>query len=130
MSKFLAYPENLSRVRWLFSALELSALLAALEIWAVTDHIYWRYVWSDTGMHFLGGLIAGTIAVGIFVRFRPLFFILVVAVIAIGWEVLEYSLGVPRKANFAFDTSLDLFMDALGAVVIYVIARKTLWRSK
>ena len=80
-------------------------------------------------MHFLGGLLAGTIAVATVLRHRPALFALVVALISVFWEIFEYHLGLPHKANFAFDTSVDLVMDAVGALTIYIIARMTLWRS-
>ncbi|MBU6323586.1 MAG: hypothetical protein KGI41_03795 [Patescibacteria group bacterium] len=125
---FLNAPRDPSRLRWLFAALSLAALLAGLEGWAVADHLYWRYVWSDTVMHFLGGMMSGSLAVGLLRTFRPLRFILVVAVIAFGWEAYEIAIGTPHALNYAFDTSLDLLMDALGALLIYAIARRTIWR--
>lgn len=125
---FFNAPKNPARLAWLFAALALSALLASLEAWAVTDHLYWRYVWSDTVMHFIGGAMAGALAVGALARKRPAPFVLVVAVIAFGWEYYEIAIGTPHAKNYAFDTSLDLLMDALGAILAYAAARQTIWR--
>ncbi len=127
--RFFSAPAERARLVWLFAALALAALLASLEGWAITDHLYWRYVWSDTAMHFLGGAMAGALAAGLLLRFRPISYALTVVAISFGWELFELWIGTPRGANFAFDSSLDLLMDALGAIAVYGIARKTLWRS-
>lgn len=116
------------RLRWLLFTLALATLLGTLEVWALADHLYWRYVWSDTLMHFLGGATIASFAVAIVHAFRPAWFIVLVTAMAVGWEVFEYSIGAPHKSNFAFDTSLDLLMDAFGAVVVYAVARRTIWR--
>jgi hypothetical protein len=118
-----------TRLHFLLSALALSALLAVLNQVAITEHLYWKYVWFDVPMHFLGGLVLGLFAVGLLGKFRPLLFIGFVLVLSVLWEVLEYYFGVPREANYAFDTALDLLMDALGALVAYALARFSLWRE-
>ncbi len=119
-----------SRLRWLLAALVAALIIAALEQWAVADFLYWRYVWFDVPMHFLGGL---TIALSLVAlsgsRFRPYAFITCMVLVAVGWEVFEVIIGSPQKANYVLDTSLDLLMDTLGASLIYLIARYSVWRS-
>ena len=49
--------------------------------------------------------------------------ILAAMVIGVAWEVFEIFAGIPREANFAFDTSLDLTMDFIGALAGFALAR-------
>lgn len=114
---------------WLVAALILSAALSSLHIWGLTDFLYWRYMWYDVMMHFLGGLALGTFIVGFFNTRKPLLFIVAGAALLIGWEVFEYVFGAPKEDNYAFDTALDFLMGTLGLCVAYVVARYTLWRS-
>ncbi len=117
------------RLRWFITALVLSALLACMEVYALTNYLFWRYVWFDVPMHFLGGATVGVFLVGLLLHFRPRLYLLGVVLVSLGWEVFEYLSGFPRESNFVFDTTLDLLMDALGATLVYVVARFTLWRS-
>lgn len=117
------------RLPWLFAALILAALLATLQHWALREYLYWQYPWFDTPMHFLGGLTAGTFIVGLLRKKRAQLFLLGMVLVAVGWEVFEFSIGIPREANFVFDTSLDLLMDTVGMATVYLVARYTLWHS-
>lgn len=117
------------RFAWFLAALLLSLALALLQQWAVADYLYWRYEWFDIIMHFLGGLAIAAILVALLTKFRPASFVLLLAVVFLGWEVFEYVFGIPRETNYLFDTSLDLLMDSLGALLVYIVARFTLWRS-
>lgn len=117
------------RTAWFVAALITSAVVAGLQQWALADFLYWRYEWFDLLMHFLGGLTIGCLTVAFLMRFRPIVFLVVLVGVAIGWEVFEALIGTPREANYFFDTSLDLLMDACGASVAYVLARFTIWRS-
>ncbi len=114
---------------WLYGALVLSIIVATLQQWAMTDFLYWRYEWFDVMMHFLGGLTIGVLLVALLRKFRPFTFIILFILVAVGWEVFEYMFGVPHKANYVFDTSLDFVMDVLGATAAYVAARYSVWRS-
>lgn len=118
------------RIWWLSFTLILSAALAMLAHLAVANYLYWRYPWFDLPMHYLGGMMLGTLLVSILMHFRPRFYMIGVAGVAVGWEIFEYTLGFPRESNYVFDTSLDLLMDTLGATTIYIIARFSTWRSK
>jgi hypothetical protein len=62
--------------------------------------------------------------VGRDIRFIPLLF--VVMVIGIGWEVFESMAGIPKEANFVFDSTLDLISDFAGGTVGYILARRLL----
>ncbi len=117
------------RLWWLVAALLLCGLLAHLQWWAVENFIYWKHVWFDVFMHFLGGLSLGVLFVGFLHKKCITLFVILLVVAFIGWEVFEYVFGVPREANYAFDTSVDLFMDTLGAVVSYAVARLTIWKT-
>lgn len=117
------------RTRWLVAALLLCTVLAALEWWAVENFIFWKYVWFDLPMHFLGGLALGVLAVGIINTRNVRYFILSLLLAFVGWEVFEYVFGVPREANYAFDTSIDIVMDTLGALVAYTVAARTIWKK-
>lgn len=118
------------RILWLSVAFILSSILAILQYFAVYNYLYWRFVWFDVPMHFLGGATIAAFLVALLMHFRPRLFVVGVVIISLGWEGFELLSGFPRESNFVFDTSLDLLMDALGAIVVYVIARKTVWRSK
>lgn len=116
------------RSRWLFAAFVFCAALAALQLWAVEHFLYWIYPWFDVPMHFLGGVSIATFLVALLLHRRPRIFSVLFALALIAWEVFEYVFGIPREANYLFDTALDFLMGALGGILIYVIARMTLWR--
>lgn len=116
------------RSYWLFAALVLSGILASANAIAMSTYLYWRYVWFDVPMHFLGGVTIAVFLIGFLFRFRPRLFVVLFALIAVGWEVFEYCFGIPREANYVFDTAVDLLMDTLGAVLVYGIARLSVWR--
>ena len=80
-------------------------------------------------IHFFGGLTIGVFVAAFLNAWRPFLFIFLVAGALIGWEVFEYLFGIPREANYAFDTALDVLMGTLGAIAVYMYARVSLWRS-
>lgn len=117
------------RLTWLSAALILSAGLAVLHYYALADFLYWRYVWLDVPVHFLGGLALAMLVIGVLRNFHPRTFVLSMAGVLIGWELFELVIQTTREANFVFDTALDVLMGTLGALVAYTLARFTLWRS-
>lgn len=117
------------RSRWLLAALILSAALAALHIWAMVDFLYWRHIWFDIPMHYLGGLTSAVFVIGFLLHKRPWITAALLLAIFIGWEVFEFVFGLPRESNYAFDTVIDLVMDTLGAASAYLVAKKTLWKK-
>ncbi len=117
------------RLIWLLAALVLAGALAYLQSEALANLWYWHYPWFDTLMHFLGGLAVATLGIALLRKKRALIFLGGMLAIAVGWELFELGINAEREANFAFDTSLDLLMDALGMTVAYITARFTIWHS-
>ncbi|MES2668776.1 MAG: hypothetical protein V4644_03765 [Patescibacteria group bacterium] len=117
------------RLYWLLATLVFAALLAYLQYMALANLWYWYYPWFDTLMHFLGGITVASFGIALLAKKRALIFLAGMLAIAVGWELFELTINAQREMNFAFDTSLDLLMDALGMSLAYVTARFTLWRS-
>ena len=115
------------RIWWLVLALVLSVLLFTANYIAMVDYLYWRFVWIDVPIHFFGGLTIGVFVAAFLNAWRPqiLHFSLRVPLLM---ELFEYFFGIP-EANYVFDTALDVLMGTLGAVVVYLYARISLWRS-
>lgn len=117
-------------LRLVFFLVTLSTL-AVVHIAATEFFFYWRYLWFDIPVHFLGGVC---VALGIsvlpffrvhwFERFRkPLPYILLTLAVGVIWEVFEVFSGVVViDETFIPDTVLDLTMDALGGYVGYGLA--------
>jgi hypothetical protein len=104
--------------------------LAVLHGTALLFSLYWVYLWLDIPMHILGG---ATVALGYQSRFLLRrfehklsfgFLPTLCAVLAVGvlWEVYEFSVG-PILDGYALDTTIDLCMDVLGALIGYGTAR-------
>ena len=117
------------RIWWLVLALVLSVLLFTANYIAMVDYLYWRFVWIDVPIHFFGGLTIGVFVAAFLNAWRPRLFTLLITSALVGWELFEYFFGIPREANYVFDTALDVLMGTLGAVVVYLYARISLWRS-
>jgi cytochrome c oxidase subunit IV len=117
------------RIYWLLASAVLSAIVFGLQYYALETYLYWRYVWFDVPMHFLGGVAIASLLVGFWWRFRPVVYALSFGLIIVSWEVFEFLAGMPREANYAFDTALDLLIGSSAAIITYGIARFTLWRS-
>lgn len=116
-----------NRILFIVQALLATALLS-FHLFAFQHDLYWHYVWLDIPMHFLGGVWAALVSTWL-LRFAYLStpvagVVLGVIAIAIGWEVMEYAIGFQRESNYAFDTALDLVMDALGGACGFLIARR------
>lgn len=120
-----------SRIFWIITALVLALMVLSADHYAQLNYLYWRYPWSDAPIHLLGGLAVGCFAIGVFTRFRPLLYSVFALLLFVGWEFFEYSIGATHVTDrhFTLDTSFDLLMDVLGALIVYVIARYTLWAS-
>lgn len=117
------------RLYWLVAAMVLALVLTLLQQWALGEFLYWRYVWFDVPMHYLGGLALAVFTIGFLARLKPWSFIALIAILLVAWEVFGYLFGIPQQDNYQFDTALDVLMGALGAVTAYVVARLTIWRS-
>jgi hypothetical protein len=102
------------------------SILASSHIFALNFFLYWRYLWLDIPMHFLGGV---TVALGIailpflrvqyFEKYAPYkTYVLLVLCVALLWEIFEMSIGIPtHEEGFFFDMILDVVMGVLGGVV-------------
>lgn len=117
------------RLIWFFGALVLTGALAIFNSIALEQYLYWKFEWFDTFMHFLGGMSIAAFVGAILLTHRPYAFFGISFVAFVAWEVFEYLFGIPREANYAFDTTIDFIMDILGALVVYVLMKQTLWRS-
>jgi hypothetical protein len=117
------------RSKWFLAALLLCTLLAVLNEWAQSDSLYWKWIWFDIPMHFLGGLSTSAFVIAFFGKHRPRLFILSMICVFVGWELFEYLFKLPQPANYPLDTAKDLVMDTLGAILAYVSARKTIWKK-
>lgn len=104
-----------------FFQLAVIAALGVLHVSALYFSLYWHFVWLDTVSHFLGGVWVALAYGWLMLRLanrRPSLLEIVVAVLCVGlcWEVFEVAFGIPREANWAFDTALDLLMDVIGGL--------------
>jgi len=109
----------------LTSALVLSALFLFLHLEASANAWYFYFWWFDILMHFMGGLILGLLLFWIATRIghrgsdRALFLkvLVVVLVIAVGWEVFEYMHDIYGKGNYVLDTTGDIIMAVIGMYI-------------
>lgn len=103
------------------------ALVGAIHVTALVHSLYWLFPWLDLPVHLLGGmwvaLLGAWCARQSGVRYRFLVALVGVLVVGAGWEIFEVLVGIPREANYAFDTSLDFVMDILGGALGYFLAR-------
>ncbi|MFQ5661856.1 MAG: hypothetical protein ACE5F2_01215 [Candidatus Paceibacteria bacterium] len=121
----------------------LISIIGILHVSATEFYLYWSIPWFDNLMHFLGGLWFGTTSIWFFFfsgyagKFTPQFStrniltVSIASVIVIGvlWEFFEIGVGsvTLTETDYAIDTSVDLLMDTLGAVVASFYA---VWRFK
>ena len=123
------------RDKLFISLFALIAVIALLHIIAIEYSLYFYLWWFDLLVHFLAGLWVSGLSLWIYFRYgyikKPVRNIgralIVVAtpiiVISISWEFYEIIIGVPIEKNYMQDTSIDLIMDALGALtgLIYFV---------
>jgi hypothetical protein len=105
--------------------------LAVVHISATKFFLYWKYLWFDIPMHFLGGVCVALglsalpfFRIHVFERFRtPLIYASVTLLVGILWEIFEVTSGIMViDETFVPDTVLDLVMDVLGGLVGYAVA--------
>jgi hypothetical protein len=119
------------RLRWLLTTLVLATILAGVHVWAQLNFIYWKVRWFDTPMHVLGGITLATFFVAlIYLPPRPKLLVTLLGATFIGWEVFEFLAKLPQPAGYLLDTIHDMVNDSIGATLVFLIARDTLWRSK
>lgn len=108
----------------------LLATVGVLNYLATKYHLYWSVKEFDSLVHFLGGATLSVFFLwfyffsGVFAPTRRDFsYFLMIAVIgslfvSISWEIYELVLGEAKfnKAEYPFDTLMDISMDTLGAM--------------
>lgn len=108
--------------------------VASVHVSALNLHLYWFFPWLDVFVHVGGAAWVSLFSVWVFSRFgvRVSFAKVgaVLAAVSIGWELFEAWGGIPREANFVFDTSVDLLSDVIGGVIGYIIAEHLVSRVK
>lgn len=117
-------------------------VIAFLNYLAIQFHLYWTFAWFDILMHFLGGVWVAFLSLWFFffsgftnfkigaLKNMTIFSILLLSVIIVGilWEVFEIHSGVLFfEKNYAWDTSLDLLMDTIGGVSVFIYAKQKLF---
>lgn len=105
-------------------------IIGATHILGVVYFWYWKFLWLDAPMHFLGGLWVGLMTLlisSLFIK-RPEtvkhFNIILLAVgsaimIGVLWEIFEYVFGISIASHSVFirDTVTDLILDSIGGLV-------------
>jgi hypothetical protein len=118
------------RLRWLLIAFVLALVLLGVHLYALDNFLYWYYRWLDTPMHILAGAMMGAAIIGVLLKFRPYAYIGAILVGALGWELFEYHFGISTgQPDYVLDTFHDVLNDLVGAIIMYLIARFTVWRS-
>lgn len=129
--------ESAARKRVVFVALAVMVLLAVLHFSALTFFLYWRFPWFDLLTHFLGGAVIGCGALwlihmyeahkGISLSNNAQLVFVIACALGIGgaWEIFELTFKLFDPDNYAFDTSIDLVMDTLGALTAWKLAHVT-----
>jgi hypothetical protein len=109
-------------------------VVGAVHIAALKLYLYWLFPWLDVFVHFTAALWVALAAMWLLssvhqrLSFTKVFFI--ICTVSVGWELFEIWGGIPREANFVFDTSLDLLMDVLGGITGYAVGKYLLSRDK
>lgn len=116
-----------------------SAITAALHYLALTFSLYWSIEWYDIMMHFLGGVTMAFLAVfvlftseyikgmaGLRSHILVVFLALVSFTLIVGliWELWEIFVGFSDILEDRGDTILDLIMDTLGAITVFVYVKE------
>lgn len=124
--------------------------IAAIHFIAVFYDWYWRFLWIDIPMHFLGGVFVAVVFLWLVKRFpghfdmsrnffvTSIFLLGFVALTGILWEFSEflYDLVIISKGWESFagqgarDMIGDLFFDLLGGLTIAVFRRLSYNKSK
>lgn len=94
-------------------------------MYASAHALYFEYYWFSAIMHLLGGSILGLLWLWFVGRagkshsvWTTLAFVLFIGV---SWEIFEYVFDIAYAGRYyAIDTSVDILMDVLGALLMYV----------
>lgn len=103
------------------------AALAAIHVFGIAYYWYWEWRWLDIPTHFLGGVWAGLFILwaGALLSRRITLGQCVALGVLIGvvWEIFEFAIGAVHLPMEAFDTALDLLMDAAGVGGAWIFVR-------
>jgi hypothetical protein len=125
------------------AAIGISAFLAAVYVFSISNSLYWFFPWMDIPLHFLGGLWAAVFFAWLNLKFNLRFFegrnflwnfvltLSFAALIGVLWEFFEFSrdffsssMDISKMAQISVsDTMGDLFFDLLGGA-FFVLAFK------
>ena len=112
-----------------------SVTLALINALALEFSLYWRYLWLDMPMHFLGGFCVA-LGYGIIPFFGIRLprcletrgaYLGAVLLVGLAWELFEYVFGISLvndAGNLISDTSMDLVLDLLGGYIGYLLLQK------
>lgn len=124
----------LAHQRILVTALLMMVVVLVLHTLALTFYFYWQLWWFDIVMHFLGGVVVGLAALWALYGFHAqrgtvgtarqtfLWMMLAIVVVGVGWELFELRFNLYASMHYGSDTTLDLIMDAIGALLAYRVA--------
>ncbi len=110
-----------------------ASILAVVHYISLELYLYWRYLWLDIPVHFLGGAVAALGAYAFFDLRLPLAkhivgewwrTMLFVVLIMIAWELFELWSGMPIQDSYARDTASDLVNGFIGGLFGYFIAKR------
>lgn len=121
--------------RMTFFLIAISTLALAQQA-AMTFFLYWKYLWLDMPMHFLGGVcvalgfsILPFLRINLPPRMRTLpAYLAFVLFVGILWETFEFANGislVSEKEHLLSDTLIDLILDLCGGYLGYLIIKHT-----
>ncbi len=110
----------------------LLTIVGILNYIATIYHLYWSIYEFDSVVHFFGGATLSAFFLWIYFfsgffnpQNRSLKQFLIISIIGaifigVSWEIFELFLGeaVLQKADYPYDTMMDLIMDFLGALAI------------
>lgn len=101
------------------------SVLAVSHYLSIEFALYWRYLWLDIPVHFIGGVtvvlvlwtlrdLRAPLPRGVFTLWPVIIFTLIIAGV---WEIFDWQAGIDVIAGgYLADTALDIIMGLLGGV--------------
>ncbi len=115
----------ISKIKLPLATILLSLLLLVLHVKAIDGYLYLKIPFYDLITHFLGGVCIALFALYAFKK--PKYIVPITIVVGLGWEVFEVYYGISgwplHTLNYWVDSVKDMFVDTLGALVVYIIYR-------
>jgi len=112
----------ISKIKLPVITIALSLLLLVLHVKAIDGYLYLKIPFYDLITHFLGGVCIALFALYAFKKIK--YIVPITIVVGLGWEVFEVYFGISGwpidTLNYWIDTTKDMFVDTLGAVVVYI----------